>query len=554
MSASSRKPLSRPRATPPPAAVVSRARGKTTAKTVAAPARDDERFYQPADEFFPATAPTALTYDDVTLATRYSEVLPRETRLESSLSDRLPLSMPIISSDMDTVTESGMAIGMALNGGLGLIHYNMAEKDQVHEVERVKYHIHGLIQDPIKVTPEQTIGDVLERVDAKRFSFRTFPVVNEKGVLLGLLPGRVVKDRYRAKTVAEAMTPRGEVFTIHEKQLGQNPIAAADKFFTERMGINKLLVVDDQDRLRGLFTLSDIERITEESRANVKPARDRQFRLVCGAALSAPRTTAGQLDRDRLLAHAGALVAAGVDAVAISTAHGHTEGVGQCVRLLRQEFPELTIIAGNVTSAAGVTFLADAGADAIKIGQGPGSICTTRIVAGVGIPQLTALYVAAGAARRRGVRIIADGGITKSGDIVKALTLADAVILGGLLAGCREAPGQIIEIEGKFYKQYRGMGSLEAMKAGSAARYGHEKASAGPQKLAAEGIEALKEIAGSLDVVLGQLLGGLQSGMGYLGARTLAELRTNARYARVTAAGMREAAPHDVIEVKATKA
>jgi IMP dehydrogenase len=379
-------------------------------------------------------------------------------------------------------------------------------------------------------------------------------VVNEKGVLLGLLPGRVVKDRYRAKTVAEAMTPRGEVFTIREKQLGQNPIAAADKFFTERMGINKLLVVDDQDRLRGLFTLSDIERITEESRANVKPARDRQFRLICGAALSAPRTTGGQLDRDRFLAHASALVAAGVDAVAISTAHGHTEGVGQCVRLLRKEFPELTIIAGNVTSAAGVTFLAEAGADAIKIGQGPGSICTTRIVAGVGIPQLTALYVAAGAARRRGVRIIADGGITKSGDIVKALTLADAVILGGLLAGCREAPGQIIEIEGKFYKQYRGMGSLEAMKAGSAARYGHEKASAGPQKLAAEGIEALKEIAGSLDVVLGQLLGGLQSGMGYLGTRTLPELRINARYARVTAAGMREAAPHDVIEVKATKA
>ena len=210
-----------------------------------------------------------------------------------------------------------------------------------------------------------------------------------------------------------------------------------------------------------------------------------------------------------------------------------------------------------MTSAEGVGFLAEAGASAIKIGQGPGSICTTRMVAGVGIPQLTALYVSSGEAKRRGVRLIADGGITKSGDIVKALTMADAVILGGLLAGCREAPGEIIEIDGKFYKQYRGMGSLSAMKAGSAARYGHEKSrasSAGPQKIAAEGIEALKEIAGSLDNVLAPLLGGLQSGLGYLGAHNLTELRTNARFARVTAAGMKEAAPHDVIEVKTSKA
>ncbi len=383
-------------------------------------------------------------------------------------------------------------------------------------------------------------------------------MVDEKGVLVGLLSGRVVKERYRAKKVAEAMTPRADVYTIKERDLGKNPIAAADKFFTEHLGIHKLLVVDDQDRLRGLFTLSDIERITEEARANVRPARDAKFRLVCGAAVSAPRTSAGELDRDKLLKHASALVAAGVDALAISTAHGHTAGVGQCVRLLRQEFKNITLIAGNVTSGEGVAFLAEAGADAIKVGQGPGSICTTRIVAGVGIPQLTALYVSALAARRNGVRIIADGGITKSGDIVKALTQADAVILGGLLAGCREAPGEIIEIEGKFYKQYRGMGSLSAMKAGSAARYGHEKSPSStggrPQKIAAEGIEALKEIAGSLDAVLAPLLGGLQSGLGYLGAKNLAELREQARFARVTAAGMKEAAPHDVIEVKTSKA
>jgi IMP dehydrogenase len=515
----------------------------------------DAQFYQAADEFFLKQAPTALTYDDVTLATLYSEVLPRETKLDTLLSESLHLPMPILSSDMDTVTESGMAIGMALNGGLGLIHYNMSERAQVREVERVKHHIHGLIQDPILVKPEQTIGQVLEHVEQKRFSFRTFPVVDGQGVLIGLLSGRLVKERYRAKTVAEAMTPRREVYTIQQKELGSNPIAAADKFFSEHLGIHKLLVVDEQDRLRGLFTLSDIERITDEARANVRPARDERFHLLCGAAVSAPRTSAGELDRDRLVSHVGALVQAGADAVAISTAHGHTAGVGQCVRLLREQFQSLTLIAGNVTSAGGVAFLAEAGADAIKIGQGPGSICTTRMVAGVGIPQLTALYVAAKEARRRGVRIIADGGITKSGDIVKALTLADAVILGGLLAGCREAPGQIVEIDGKFYKQYRGMGSLEAMRSGSAARYGHEKGgtSAG-QKVAAEGIEALKEVAGTLDSVLGQLLGGVQSGLGYLGAHNLGELRTKARYARVTPAGMREAAPHDVVEVKTTKA
>jgi IMP dehydrogenase len=520
-------------------------------------AADDAQFYLPAATFFPSQAPTALTYDDVTLATLYSEVLPRETRLDTTLSDALALPMPIISADMDTVTESAMAIGMALNGGLGLIHYNLGEGEQVREVERVKFHVHGLIPDPIRVSPEQTIEDVLRRVEDKRFSFRTFPVVDEKGILVGLLPGRVVKERYRTKKVVEAMAPRAEVYTLKEKELGKNPIATADKFFNEHLGIHKLLVVDDKDRLRGLFTLSDIERITEEARANVRPARDSKFRLVCGAAVSAPRTAAGELDRDRVVAQAAALVEAGVDALAVSTAHGHTAGVGQTVRLLREQFPDLTLIAGNVTSGEGVSFLAEAGASAIKIGQGPGSICTTRMVAGVGIPQLTALYVSSLEARRRGVRLIADGGISKSGDIVKALTLADAVILGGLLAGCREAPGEIIEIDGKFYKQYRGMGSLSAMKAGSAARYGHEKSranNAGPQKIAAEGIEALKEIAGSLDAVLAPLLGGLQSGLGYLGAHNLTELRTNARFARVTAAGMKEAAPHDVIEVKTSKA
>jgi IMP dehydrogenase len=246
------------------------------------------------------------------------------------------------------------------------------------------------------------------------------------------------------------------------------------------------------------------------------------------------------------------MVHEGLDVVAVSTAHGHTRGVGEMVRLLRGEFPQLTIIAGNVTSAEGVDFLAESGADAVKVGQGPGSICTTRVVAGVGIPQLTALYLANQARHRERVAILADGGLTKSGDVVKALTLADAVICGGLLAGCREAPGKIIEINGKFYKSYRGMGSAEAMRAGSAARYGHDKADP-HRKATPEGVEALKEVSGPVDEILGQLAGGVRSGMGYLGAADLATLRQKARYFRVSPAGQKESAPHDIIEIKTSQ-
>ncbi len=512
----------------------------------------DAEFFLPADAFFRANLPTALTFDDVSLATLYSEILPKDADTSTALSEALRLPIPVISSDMDTVTESRMAIAMALNGGLGLIHYNMAGKDQVKEVARVKRHIHGLIQDPITVGPESLIGDVIEMIEAKRFAFSTFPVVDPKGRLAGLLSGNLVKDRYKAKKVAEVMTPRSGLMTEKEKAVAADPIAAADRFFTRHVGINKMLVVDDADCLRGLITASDVERIMGEAKSRRKPARDAHFRLLVGAALSASRLADGSLDREKILAHVGHLVDEDVDAVAVSTAHGHTAGVGETVKLVRGAFPKLTIIAGNVTSAAGVEFLAGCGADAVKIGQGPGSICTTRVVAGVGIPQLTALYVAATAARRKGVRLIADGGIAKSGDIVKALTLADAVICGGLLAGCREAPGEIVEIGGKVYKQYRGMGSLSAMKAGSAARYGHEKGDSS-RKVAAEGIEALKEVSGSVDDVLATLIGGVQSGMGYLGAADLSQLRSKARFARVSPAGQKEAETHDVIEVSTRK-
>ena len=509
----------------------------------------DETFYRGSDSFFTANAEIGLTFDDVTLATLYSDVLPSQTQLDSRLSDTLHLNIPVVSADMDTVTESRLAIAMALNGGLGLIHYNMPERDQLHEVSRVKYHVQGLIQDPIKVSPDQMIGDILRLIDEKGFGFSTFPVVDHQEKLVGLLSGHVVKPRYASKKVSEALTPRDQVRTVSRRELGNDPITIADKFFTEHVGIHKLLVVDDDDRLHGLITMSDVEKITQERKAQFKPARDSQFRLICGAAVSATRNSCGELDRECILNHVSALVERGVDVIAVSTAHGHSKGVGDTVTLLRDAFPGLPIIAGNVTSGAGVAYLADCGADIIKVGQGPGSICTTRIVAGVGIPQMTALYVCSKVAQEKKVSILADGGITKSGDIVKALTLAQGVICGGMFAGCTEAPGEVVEIGGKLYKQYRGMGSLAAMKSGSASRYGHDKADT-TRKVAAEGVEALKEACGPVDRVLANLIGGIQSGMGYLGAKDLEQLRSKARYIRVSPAGQREAAPHDVVELK----
>jgi IMP dehydrogenase len=531
--------------------LLAKGHGQTSFSDMAAARQSDNAdnpFYQSAEEFFPANNKLGLTFDDITLATLYSEILPRDTQLDTTLAEGLHLNIPVISSDMDTVTESRMAIAMALNGGLGLIHYNMPERQQLSEVSRVKNHVHGLIQEPIKVSPDQFIGDVLALIEQKKFGFSTFPVVDKKGRLVGLLSGHVVKPRYAKKKVSEALTPRAQVHTIKNKELGKDPIARADKFFTEHIGIHKLLVVDENDRLQGLITMSDVERITQERNAQFKPARDAHFHLICGAAVSATRNAFGELDRDRILNHVGGLVERGVDVVAVSTAHGHSKGVGDTVKVLRDAFPKLPLIAGNVTSAAGVEFLADCGANAIKVGQGPGSICTTRIVAGVGIPQMTALYVSTRGATKKKVSILADGGITKSGDIVKALTLSQAVICGGIFAGCNEAPGEVIEIGGKYYKQYRGMGSIAAMKAGSAARYGHLPNPT--QKVAPEGVEALKEACGSVDRVLAQLIGGIQSGMGYLGAANLAQLRDKARYTRVSPAGMREAAPHDVVELK----
>jgi IMP dehydrogenase len=515
---------------------------------VAAPTDLDGQFYQKADEFFRGCLPNAVTYDDVSLATDFSQVLPRDTDLQTRLSESVLLRLPILSADMDTVTESRMAIEMSLNGGMGLIHSNMTREEQVREVAEVKRHIHGLIRNPATIPPNLLIGDVLQLSREKSYNFTTFPVADEAGRLLGLLPGKIVRERYSNRRVDELMTPSEEIFTIREDEMGSDPIGTADRFFTENPGIHKILVTDAEGSLTGLFTLTDIERIMSEARADRRASRDSAFRLLAGAAVAPLFTKEGEIDQNRVLEHVANLCEVSVDAVAVSSAHAFTAKMGEMVRLIRQEFADLTIIAGNVTTGAGVEFLAECGADAVKVGQGPGSICTTRMVAGVGIPQLTALYIARKAAENAGVAVIADGGINKSGDCVKALTLADGVLCGGLLAGCQEAPGEIIEIEGKRYKQYRGMGSLSAMQKGSAARYGHGKSDSN-RKIAAEGIEALKEVSGSVGDVLNQLTGGIRSGMGYLGARNLQELREKARYIRVTPAGMAEARPHDVIEI-----
>ena len=511
----------------------------------------DSKFFLNVDDFFAAHNTQALTYDDVSLATLYSEILPRDTRLFTRLAEGLELNIPIISADMDTVTESKMAIAMALNGGLGLIHYNMTPEEQITEVARVKGHIHGLIQDPVTILPHKQIGDLLQEIEREKYTFSTFPVVDEHGKLLGVLPAHVLNSRFAKYKVTDVTIPRERVSTILQRELGNDAVAAADKYFLNNPMEHKLIVVDEEDHLCGLFTLRDILSIKDERNAFIKPSRDARWRLLCGAAVSAIRDAEGNLDKPKILSHVSALVEKGVDVVAVSTAHGHTVGVGESVRLIRDAFPNLPIIAGNVTSGAGVEFLADAGANVIKIGQGPGSICSTRIVAGVGIPQMTALYLASRAAKKSGVSILADGGITKSGDIVKALTMAQGVICGGVLAGCTEAPGRIMEIGGKVYKEYRGMGSLAAMRAGSASRYGHLKNDT-TRKIAAEGVEALKEVAGSLDHVMAGLIGGIQAGMGYLGAHNLDELRQKARLVQVSPAGQREATPHDIVEVKAS--
>ena len=505
----------------------------------------DDHFYLPAGEFFRAVAPKALTYDDISLATHYSQVLPSHTDPSTTIWN-IELATPFISADMDTVTDYKMAIEIASMWGIWILHSNFTPKEQLKALSRVKHHIHGIISDPITVNPKMKIGDLLELIEHKQYSFNTFPVV-EDGKLVWLVSSELVKPRFKDKEVHEVMKPRSELLTIGEAELWENPIDSANTFFTEHIWINKLLIVDVWDNLKGLITVSDVDKIMGEQTSIIRPSRDEKHRLRAWASLYMFRDDSGELDIPRILRHVDDLVEKWVDVVAISTAHWFTKSVGEVVQVVREAHPHLTILAGNVTSGAWVKFLAEKWANAIKVGQWPGSICTTRQVAGVWIPQMTALYVCSEVAKTLGVQIIADGGITKSGDIVKALTLADGVMLWSLLAGCSEAPGEVIEIEGKLFKSYRWMGSMEAMSDGSAARYGHVVKW---WKATAEWIVAMKEMTGSVRSVVWQLVWWLQSGMGYHGAFTLLDLQKNARYVEMSRAWQIESAPHDVIEIK----
>ncbi|MCM3763283.1 IMP dehydrogenase [Alkalihalobacillus oceani] len=464
-----------------------------------------------------------LTFDDVLLVPAKSEVLPRDVSIKTALSNNLQLNMPLISAGMDTVTEAEMAIAMAREGGLGIIHKNMSIEKQAEHVDRVKRSESGVITNPFYLTPDHQVFDAEHLMGKYRIS--GVPIVDEHQKLVGILTNRDLRfiEDYSIK-IDEVMT---------KQDLVTAPVGTtlldAEKIL-QKYKIEKLPLVDDSGVLKGLITIKDIEKVIEFPNS----AKDSQGRLVVGAAIGV------SADADKRIE---ALVAAGVDAIVIDTAHGHSKGVLDKVREVRQSYPDLTIIAGNVATAEGTRDLIEAGADVVKVGIGPGSICTTRVVAGIGVPQITAVYDCATEAEKHGVPIIADGGIKYSGDIVKALAAGGhAVMLGSLLAGVSESPGEREIYQGRQFKVYRGMGSLGAMEKGSKDRYFQEDA----QKLVPEGIEGRIPYKGPLHDTIHQLLGGLRAGMGYCGTRTLEDLRENGQFIRITAAGLRESHPHDV--------
>jgi IMP dehydrogenase len=476
-----------------------------------------------------------LTFDDVLLVPASSELLPRDTEVSTPLTPSIRLNIPIVSAAMDTVTEARTAIAMAQEGGIGIVHRNLSVTDQALEVEKVKKSESGMIVDPVTVHPEQRISDALQIM--QQYHISGLPVTRE-GKLVGILTNRDLRFEKRLdRTVAEVMTK--------EKLVTASPgiTLEAAKEILHRYRIEKLPVVDERNALRGLITVKDIEKTIRFPHA----AKDDLGRLRVGAAIGTGP------DRE---ARAEALVRAGADVLVIDTAHGHSKGVIETVRAIKAAFPKVELIAGNVATTEGTEALIAAGADAIKVGMGPASICTTRVVSGVGVPQLTAIADAVAAAEKKGVPIIADGGIKFSGDITKALASgAHTVMIGGLLAGTEESPGETILYQGRTYKLYRGMGSLEAMREreGSRNRYFQDEAEEGVDpalKLVPEGIEGRVPYKGALSFIVQQLVGGLRAGMGYLGTRTLADLRANARFVKVSAAGLRESHVHDVYITK----
>ncbi len=471
----------------------------------------------------------ALTFDDVLLVPGFSEVVPKDVDVATRLTPAIPLRMPLVSSAMDTVTESATAIRMAREGGIGFIHKNLTIEGQAREVSRVKKAQSGIVVDPLTVAPSRTLQDALEIMRHYRIS--GLPVVDADKRPVGILTNRDVRFEKRlTQQVGEVMTK--DLVTVKE---GVEIDEAKDLLHKHR--IEKLLVVDKDGKLKGLITIRDIE----QAEMHPAAANDERGRLRVGAAVGV-----GQ-DRDVRIE---ALVAAGCDVICIDTAHGHSAGVLEACREARKKFPNIQLVAGNVATAEATRALIETGVDAVKVGVGPGSICTTRIVAGVGVPQLTAITDAVSAAKGSGVAIIADGGIKYSGDVAKALAAgADTVMIGSLFAGTDEAPGEIILYQGRSYKTYRGMGSIGAMKDGSKDRYFQADVET-PQKLVPEGIEGRVPYKGPLRESIYQLIGGLRASMGYVGCATIAELHEKARFVRISSSGLRESHVHDVIITK----
>ena len=469
-----------------------------------------------------------LTYDDVLLIPERSSVLPRQAVVSTRLTKRIALNIPIVSAAMDTVTEAEMAIAMAREGGIGILHKNMTVEQQAEEADRVKRSESGMIRDPIVLAPEQKVGEALEVM--KKYSISGIPIVREEN-LVGILTNRDLRFEPNLDLEISKVMTNGSLITA---PVGTTLEEA--EVILQKNRIEKLPVVDKAGRLKGLITFKDIQKKKKHPYA----CKDPLGRLRVGAAVG---VTSDTLERIQ------ALVAAHVDVVVIDTAHGHSAGVIEMVRRARKKF-DVDLIAGNVGTAEGTRELVKAGVDGVKVGIGPGSICTTRVVAGVGVPQVTAIMECAAAAAKHGIPIIADGGIRQTGDIAKAIAAgADSVMIGGLFAGVEESPGEKVLYEGRSYKMYRGMGSIEAMKEGSRDRY-FQDAEDGIQKLVPEGIEGRVPFKGNLADTVYQMVGGLRAAMGYCGCRTIDEMKKRARFLRMTESGLRESHPHDVAITK----
>jgi IMP dehydrogenase len=477
-----------------------------------------------ADRWSTKFAKEGLTFDDVLLIPARSEVLPRDVDVRTRLTTDIQLNIPIVSAAMDTVTEAALAIAMAREGGIGIIHKNMPIERQADEVDKVKRSESGVITDPIFLTPDHPIRDA-EALMAK-YRISGVPIVEEgTRKLVGIITNRDLRfERNYDRPIREVMT-QGALVTA--------PVGTTledAKEILQRHKIEKLPLVDANGVLKGLITIKDIEKVRQFPNA----AKDAKGRLLVGAAVSTSKDMFDRVD---------ALVRAGADVIVVDTAHGHSVGVIESVKEIRRRHPDIQLIAGNVATAEATEELIAAGVNAVKVGIGPGSICTTRVVAGIGVPQITAVYDCATVARRRGIPIIADGGIKYSGDIVKAIAAgASTVMIGSLLAGTDESPGEMEIYQGRSFKVYRGMGSIGAMKAGGGERYFQDDA----KKLVPEGIEGRVPYRGPLAEILYQLVGGLRAGMGYCGTPTIADLQENGQFIRITAAGLRESHPHDV--------